>query len=572
MTNKEHNILKSALTACRKASLYVAIFSCFVNLLMLTAPLYMLQVFDRVLASQSYDTLIYLTIIAITALLTLAFLDMTRSRVLVNVSKWLDSRLSRSALDIGIDEALLGNSYGAQALRDISSIRFFISGPSIFALYDAPWIPLYLMVIFLIHPMLGFISIGGAVLLFILAIINELATRKPLIEANKNAMATQTVASSALRNSEAIQAMGMSNAIINNWSEANSKTVGLQAIASNRGAIFLSMTKFIRFSMQITILGAGAYLVVQNQITAGMMIAASILMSRGVAPIEQAMTTWRNLIQTRQAYKRLSALFNKPKTREQSVMPLPAPKGFLSMEGVSFIPPGGSKPTLRNLNLKINPGEMMVVIGPSAAGKSTLARLLTGIWCATAGKVRLDNADLFTWNRNEIGKHIGYLPQDVELFLGSIKQNVARMDNADSDEIIKACHIAGVHEMILRLPEGYETLLNETATALSAGQRQRIALARALYQKPQLIVLDEPNSNLDRAGEDALLTALKLLRDEGRTIIVIAHRSNIINDSDKILWLVDGMTQAFGPKEDVLEQIRERMQPTTGGNPHGYIS
>lgn len=560
-TTASHNkdtYFKDTFTACQRAFMFVMVFSFVVNVLMLTVPLYMLQIFDRVLASHSYETLIYLTIIAIVALAVFSLIDMTRARVLVAISQWLNDRLSPTALSRSADELLQGRSYGSQSLRDIMTIRQFLGGSGVLAFFDTPWTPLFLFVIFLLYPPLGTIALVGAIIIFSLALINEIATRNLLADANTLAMVNQKQTDAAIRNAEAIQAMGMMPAIVRNWQKSNNQVLQLQNRASHRSSMILSTSKFIRLTLQLLMFGVGAFFVIQSQITTGVMMACAILTSRALAPVEHALGTWRQLIGARQAYQRLKEHFTTPDPRTAN-LPLPEPQGALRVEKVSYAPLGMEKPILNNVSFEIQPGEMLGVIGPSGAGKTTLARLIVGAWNTNKGKVRLDNADVYSWNREDFGKHVGYLPQDVELFAGTVKENIARMGDIDPDAVITASQLAGVHDMILHFPNGYDTEISTGKFNLSGGQRQRIALARALYKNPCLLVLDEPNANLDNFGEEALRQALVVLNKGGTTIILISHRPNIVQMANKVLILNQGNVQAFGPRETVLAQLQEQV-------------
>ncbi len=551
--------LKEALLACKKAFLYVALFSCVVNILMLTVSIYMLEVMDRVFASHSLDTLLYLTIIALFALGILAIIDFLRARVLLFISHWLDNKLSPEALFRSIDNLLKGNSYGSQSIRDIATIRGFLAGPGMTAFLDSPWVPIYLLVIFLLHPYLGLLGLAGAIILLAFAIINERSVRTLVLDANTNALAAQHQIALTLRNAESIQAMGMLPSIIQQWFKENEKVLRLQALANKRSGLILACSKFMRFSIQVLVLALGAYLVVQNELTSGAMMAASIILSRALAPIEQAITVWNQFLGARQAYQRLHHYFEMPLHRTGDIS-LPAPKGHLAVETLSYIPPGppGTQHyILRNIEFVLKPGEVLAIVGPSAAGKTSLARLLVGAWPPSGGNVRLDGADIYAWDRKDVGQYIGYLPQAVELFTGTVKSNICRMTNAPDSEIIQAGIDAGIHEMILHLPQGYDTELNESMQNLSAGQRQRIGLARALFKRPPFLVLDEPNSNLDADGELALVTALLQAKARGSTVIFIAHRPGLVKIADKILVLQQGMVQLFGPTEQVLAKLKE---------------
>ncbi|KTD25486.1 toxin secretion ATP binding protein [Legionella lansingensis] len=549
-------LLKETFQSSKSAYLYVGFFSLFINILMLTVPIYMMQIFDRVLSSHSYETLFYLTLIAVLALLALSLLDAVRTHILIHISTWFDRKVTPVALAMSPDQLLQGNPYPEQTLRDIATIRQFLGGSSIFTFFDAPWVPIYLLVIFLIDPILGICSTIGAIILFACALINELATNKALEKANDIAISNNLETTATLRNAEVIQAMGMSIPLIKQWYANNEKVLLFQTKSSQISGNILSFSKFLRLSLQILILGAGAYLVLTHEITSGMMIAASILMSRALAPVEQAIAAWKQFQSFQLAKKRLEPhfLFNSGRT---SGLRLPKPKGAISIENVYYSPPNLQKFIINNVNQQIRVGEMVALIGASAAGKSTLARLIVGILKPSSGTVRLDNADVYQWERDDFGQHVGYLPQDIELFAGTVKDNIARMGEVDDAAVIKAAQLAGCHDMILRLGNGYDTLIHREGFQISGGQRQRIALARALYKDPQLVVFDEPNSNLDGEGENALINALETLKKRGVTVIIIAHRPSIIRFVDTIIVLNEGKVQFSGPRDQILAKLRE---------------
>lgn len=550
------SLLQVAVKASKSALYFVGIFSFFVNIFMLTVPIYMLQLFDRVLAGHNYDTLIFLTIIACIALLTFSLLDIVRSHILIRMSHWLGEYLSPAALARCPDEILQGRPYGPQALRDISNVRQFIAGPSIFTLFDSPWVPIYLFIIYLLHPLLGLLATIGAIILFSLALLNEYATRQPLVEANTLAVEMQAHTDAALHNAEVIQAMGMMPTITKNWFGKNQTILNLQDIASQRASIILSSSKMIRLMLQIFMLGTGAYLAIQNVITPGIMIVGSILMARALAPVEQAIGAWKHMINTQQAYHRLQEHFATPENRETGIQ-LPTPQGEIAFENVYYVPKGTDRPIVNNFSCKIAPGSIVALIGPSGAGKTTLARLLVGAWQPTRGTVRLDGADVYHWDREDFGKHIGYLPQDVELFSGTIKENIARLGEVDDAAIINAAKLSGVHDMILHFPNGYDTPIGPGEFTLSGGQRQRIALARALYNDPQVIILDEPNASLDNEGEIALQRALISLKKRGATCLLIAHRPVTVQAADQIIVMSQGGIQMAGPKDDIMKELKK---------------
>lgn len=559
--------LLEALLAYRRAFLTAGVFSFFINLLYLVPSLYMLQVYDRVLASRSSTTLLMLTLIMVGLYILMAFVEYIRSRLLVRVGTALDVKLSNRVFSAAFQRNLVkvGGNPG-QALGDLTNVRQFLTGNGLFAFFDAPWAPIFLAVTFVLHPLLGLFSLIGAIILFSLAYVTEIATRKPLSEANSAAMAAGNCANSNLRNAEVIQAMGMLPNIRDRWAKFQGDMLSRQCEASDRAGTISAATKFCRMTLQSGILGLGALLALDDTITPGTMIAASILMGRALAPVELAIGTWKQLISTRASYQRLEELLATFPERLPG-MSLPKPQGAISVENLMAGAPGGGPPILKGVNLAIDIGEVVGVIGPSASGKTTLARLLMGIWPALAGKVRLDGMDVYLWDKVELGPWIGYLPQDVELFDGTIAENIARFGEIDSEQVIAAAQKAGVHEMILRLPKGYDTSIGEAGGYLSGGQRQRVALARALYGDPSLVVLDEPNSNLDDVGEAALVRAVLDLKQRGKTVILITHRTNVLAVVDKLLLMRDGTPQLFGPRDEVLRSLQQAQQQVQQANP-----
>jgi ATP-binding cassette subfamily C exporter for protease/lipase len=549
--------LAETLFRLRRTFYALAVFSGVINLLMLTPAIYMLQVYDRALVSSNATTLLMLTLLTVGLYVLLALLEVVRSSVLIRVGNRLDMMLNQRVFSAAFERNLRragGNP--AQALQDLSQVRQFLTGSGLFAFFDAPWTPIYLLVIALIHPLLGIVTLIGSLLLVSLAWLTEVSTRKPLTEANQAALASGSFANNSLRNAEVIEAMGMLPALRQRWFGNHLRILDLQTLASDRAAYINGLTRFVRITLQSLILGGGAWLAIQGEITPGMMIACSILSGRALAPVEQVIATWKQLLSSRAAWKRLSALLQEFPARPPA-MPLPRPSGRLSVEGAFACAPGSSLPILRGVTFSLAPGEALGVIGPSASGKSTLARLLVGIWPVQAGKVRLDGADVFQWNKEELGPWLGYLPQDVEIFEGSIAENIARFSPLDGDAVIQAARQAGVHDMILRLPQGYDTHLSADGGSLSGGQKQRIALARALYGDPALIVLDEPNSSLDDVGEMALIHALGDLKRHGKTLVLISHRPTVLNIVDKLLVLREGTVHMFGSRDEVLAALRQ---------------
>lgn len=553
--------LRKALLEHRRVFYAVGMFSAVVNVLLLVPSIYMLQVYDRVLTSMNVSTLIMLTVIILGLYLLMGALEWVRSMTLVRLGNQLDQQLSPRVFGAAFEEQLRdGKSSPQQPLSDLANLRQFITGSGVFAFFDAPWAPIYIAVIFLFHWQMGVLALVGAVILIGLALANEWLTRHRLAEANKLAIQASGQAQGSLRNAEVVEAMGMLSAVRERWNRLNHKVLALQTEASERAGGISAATKFVRIALQSLILGLGALLVIENEMTAGMMIAGSILMGRALAPVEQLIAVWKGLISAQGAYRRLSELLERHPEQPPRTA-LPRPKGALQVEGLFVTPAGAPAPVLKGVSFALPAGHTLGLIGPSGSGKSTLARLLVGIWPAQAGKVRLDGADIHDWDKEQLGPHIGYLPQDIELFDGTIAENIARFGEVDNDKLLKAAMLAGVHEMILRLPKGYDTPIGVGGQMLSGGQRQRIALARALYGDPAFLVLDEPNSNLDDVGERALLQAILSMKQQGSTIVLITHRPSILASTEAILILKEGTVAAFGPRDQVLAALAAP-QPT----------
>ncbi len=554
--------LEKALSDSTGVFASVGLFSFFINALMLTVPFYMLQIYDRVLVSSSEHTLLMLTIVAVFLLLALGLLDLARSRVLVRIGARLDDQLSKPLISAMLSKRLSGYGGENQPIRDLDTLRGFLTGLGLLSFFDAPWTPLFVVLIFIFHPLLGFVALAGVVVLFALALFSEFITRKAQRKSSAFSIEANEFADSSLRNAEVIQGMGMLPGLLRVWHARHEAALGFQAIASDRAGGISSAAKIIRQLLQVAILALGAYLAIQQIITPGVMIVASIILARALAPIEMAINSWRGFISARSAYSRLKAILSETDI-QQETMALPKPIGSLSVEGIVAVPPSGKKPVIKGLSFSLDAGEILAIIGPSASGKSTLARLLVGIWTPIAGHVRLDAADVSQWNREALGPHIGYVPQDVELFDGTVSENIARFNEPDADQVVTAARKSGVHEMILRLPEGYDTRIGEAGCVLSGGQRQRIALARALYGDPAFIVLDEPNSNMDGEGEEALRVTLNEFKQAGKTVVVIAHRPSIIQTADKILVLRDGQIEQFGMAAEVMQRFGRSPSPLT---------
>lgn len=552
MTRPKANEMLAALTAYKRAFFNIGLFSAVINLLMLAPALYMLQVYDRVLASGNQMTLLMLTLMILGLFGLMGALEWVRSQVVIRLGTQMDMRLNQRVYDAAFEAQLrTGSPAAAQALNDLTSLRQFATGNALFAFFDAPWFPVYLFVIFMFSPWLGLLALGGAVLLMLLAWVNQHVSQAPLKAASELSVQATQQASAHLRNAEAIEAMGMLDTLRGRWLAQHTAFLAQQNLASEKTATVSAWSKGVRLALQSLVLGLGALLAVQGQITAGMMIAGSILMGRVLSPIDQLIGVWKQWSSARLAYQRLEALLHSYPARTQR-MALPAPRGELAVEQLSASAPGTRRATLANLSFTLPAGQVLGVIGPSGCGKSTLARLLIGVWQPLAGKVRLDGAELSQWDKHQLGPHLGYLPQDIQLFAGTIAQNIARFAEVDADKVLAAAQLAGVHQLILQLPEGYETRLGEGGAGLSGGQKQRIGLARALYGLPAVIVLDEPNSNLDEAGEQALLQAIAQLKQHKRTLILITHKPNVLTLTDQLLILREGQLQAFGPTAKVL--------------------
>lgn len=557
--NKEAvNLLRQGIDASKSVLLTVAIFSFFVNFSILAVPFYMLQVFDRVLSSRSESTLFFLTLIVLFLLFMFAVLDITRSWVMVRISNKADKYLNPLVFNAVFERSVFIPGGGhAQALRDLEVLRNFLAGKALMSFLDAPWVPLFLMIIFLFHPLMGAIALIGAIVLFVLAITNEIMSRNAYMEISNSSIETNEFAEASLRNSEVIKAMGMLGNIRKRWQKRHEALQIAQTKSNEHSTVIMSIARFVRLTLQILMMGTGAYFVLQQHFTPGIMIAASILMGRALSPLEQAVGQLRSLGMARAAYNRLQKLLVTISQKAEG-MQLPVPSGEVTIEQVVIAPPGLLEPILRGVNAKLEPGDSLGIFGPSGAGKSSLARVLVGIWPTRYGSVRFDDVDVYSWNSEQLGPHIGYLPQDVELFSGTVGENISRFrEDATPELIIQAAETAGVHEMILHLQDGYDTLIGEGGGNLAGGQRQRIGLARAVYGHPPVIVLDEPNSNLDAEGEQALINMMQKLKLAGTTLIVIAHRPNILGQMNKVMFLRNGVVEAYGPRQQVLPGFRD---------------
>ncbi|WP_446469923.1 type I secretion system permease/ATPase [Xenorhabdus stockiae] len=544
----------------------IGLFTAFINLLMLVPSIYMLQIYDRVLPSSNTMTLLMLTLITLGMYAIIGGLEYIRSQVVIRIGSQFDMCLNQRVYTASYESNLKNGSTDAgQMLNDLSTIRQFLTGSALFAFFDAPWFPVYLGVIFLFSPYLGLLALVGALILIALAVLNQWLSHSPLAQASHLSLRSANLASTNLRNAEVIEALGMLPALRRRWFGLHERFLNFQRIASERSASITAITKTVRMALQSLILGLGGWLAIEGNITPGMMIAGSILMGRALSPIEQLIQAWKSWNAARLSWQRLDNLL-KAQPERKSGMTLPAPNGTLLLEKVFASPPGKikaakstekNKPVLQDINFSLEAGDILGVIGPSASGKSTLARLLVGVWQAQEGVVRLDGADIYQWNKDELGSHIGYLPQDIELFAGTIAENIARFNDIDAEKVIEAAEKAGVHDLVLNLEQGYDTQIGAGGMGLSGGQKQRIGLARALYGNPSLVVLDEPNSNLDDIGEKALSRAINQLRQQGKTVVVITHRPALLSQTNKVLLLVQGKTQLFGPSQQVMAALAQ---------------
>lgn len=552
---RQGDALTAAFRATRSGFATAVVFSFFINLLAFVGPLYMLQVYDRVITSRNELTLFFITLLAAYLLVVYALLERFRSSILVRVGMLFNDKtrdpLFRAVMRQSVKAPQAGH---AQALRDLDNVREFSTGTGFITFFDAPWIPIFIAACFILHPWFGWAAVAGAVISLILALLNEMATRQPLNEAARSSVVANQQVGAGIRNIEVAHAMSMIGPLQDRWRREHDNVLGWQASASDKAGLLVAATKFTRTFMQVVSLGLGAYLAIKQEVTPGAMIAASILLARALAPVDAAVASWKGFIGARIGYRRIKELLAASPEPVEKVK-LPDPKGQVSFEQVTASPPMSQSRVLLNVSFALNPGEALAVIGPSAAGKSSLIKVLVGVWSPMVGAVRIDGAELSHWDPEQIGRCIGYLPQEVELFSGTIAENIARLGEVDDEAVIKAAQMAGVHDMIQKLPDGYNTVIGDGGAGLSGGQRQRLGLARAMYRLPALVVLDEPNSNLDADGEAALMSALQHLKEEKRTVIMVTHKTNILAAVDKVLVLTNGQVQAFGPRDEVLPKL-----------------
>ena len=556
MTTQSTDALKRAMGSCRRAWAGVALISAWVNLLMLAVPLYMMQIFDRVLTTGHIDTLLVLTAMVAGALFVFGLLDALRGRILARAGAWLEGELGAPVLSGAVADALrVGGGVSAQGLRDLAAVRGYVGSPSVTPLFDAPWAPVFLAVVFLIHPVLGWIGLGGALLLALCAVANDLATRARTAAANDAQAKALNEADAAVRNADAIAAMGMLPALVRRGERTASGGLSRQVAANDIASAITSLAKTARFGLQVAMLGVGAWLVIGSELSPGGMIAASIVLARGLAPVEQSIGGWRAFVAAKAAWRRLSGLSRRDTTPANATT-LPRPSGVLELDGVSYAPPGRRSAVLRGVSLRVEAGRMLGIVGPAGAGKTTLVRLIVGSLAPTVGHVRLDGADMAAWPAADRGRHVGYLPQNIELFAGTVRENIARLCEAPDEAVIEAAKLANAHRTVLGLDAAYETRIGEGGVPVSGGQRQRIALARAVFGDPALVVLDEPNAHLDGDGEWALVHALSELRERGVTVVLVAQRAPVMVKADHIVVIKDGTVARYGPADEVLDELR----------------
>ncbi|MCF5470246.1 type I secretion system permease/ATPase [Pseudomonas syringae] len=559
MSRSHENNLQIALKACKSSFISVGFFSLFVNALMLVPTLYMIQISGRVVPSSSVPTLIMLTLILTVLMITMGALEWVRSRIMVRISNRLDILLSRDVYRASFRKALRsgGMDASAQSLNDLTSLRQFLTGNGLFAFFDAPWLPIYTAVMFLFHPWFGWMTVGSAIVLIILAYLNHRFTGKAIAQANQQSVVANLVTTKNLRNAEVIESMGMLDTLMARWGVRQRRVLVLQSDASDKGGIVTSISKTFRSWSQSIMLALGAYLVITHQMNPGLMMAGSLLLGRALSPVDQIIGSWKGFVAARVQYGRLNETLEKLNA-EPERMALPDPEGHIQVENLVVAPPGAKAPVIRNISFVAPAGTIVGIVGPSAAGKSTLVRALLGIWPAQHGTVRLDGADISAWDKQKLGPHLGYLPQDIELFEGSISDNIARFTKVDPEKVVLAARTAGVHEMILQLPDGYDTVIGSEGVNLSGGQRQRIGLARAIYGSPRLIVLDEPNSNLDEVGERALSVALQLIKESGATVFIVSHRPNILSRLDRVMVMNAGTITLYGARDQVIAELAQQ--------------
>lgn len=574
MLNLNSSVIGNVLHRIRNVFIGAGVFSLFINIAMLNSPLFMMQIYDRVMASQSRETLFFLTLLSVGVLAFQAMVEVARSDLLVRASSQLDNELRDHTFGLSMEKEV-GEVSSAQGLRDLEAVRSFIASPGLVALFDAPWTPIFLFIVFLLHPALGCLALAGALVIIGLAYLSEVATSKPMGEAAQAHRDSEYFVSTLHNNAESARSMGMVRNVKRRWEEHHEASLAWQLLASDRSSRLSSAAKFARQLLQIFSLALGAYLALDNQISVGAIMATSIIMGRALAPIEASIGQWKRFVQVRQSYARLNSVLKNIKDGPRTE--LPAPEGSYVMEEAWVRFPGAKDPILRGVSFDLKPGEVLGVIGATGSGKTTLARLMIGSIKPTAGSVKLDSVEVSDWPSSELGPSIGYLAQDVELMEGTVAENISRYGSHDSDKIIDAAKIASAHEFILTLPKAYDTLIGERGKLLSGGQRQRVALARAVYGDSRIVILDEPNANLDASGEADLRRAVEILKQQRRTVVVITHRPGIIPAVDKLAVMKAGQIVSFGPRDEVLATLNKaaaeaRTAPAGSASPSNVTS
>ena len=559
-----NNPLTDAVKACMPAFTAIAVISVFINLTMLAMPLYSMQISDRVMTSRNAGTLVMLTIIVVLFLALYGFLEYVRSGIQLRASILFDDIVRRRLFEALMRTDVTGASkIGPVALRDVEMLRDAVQSGLVSQMFDAPWAPIFTLLCFMLHPMLGVVALAGAVTMILFSLITEKITSNSVKHTSQLSAESSQFAASALKNGEAVRGLGMGDTIADRWNATQTDLIAAQAVTNEKVAAVNSVSKFVNMLVQAALMGVGAYLALNQEISPGVMMASSIMMGRALAPVQAVVGQWKRIVAIRGSYARLKQLYEQLPIEAKGAE-MPAPTGHLDIQKVVVVPPTGGRPVVKGVSFSVKPGEVIAVIGSSGSGKSSLARALAGVWPLVQGTIKLDRAEYKAWDPNRLGKHIGYLPQNVELFNGTIAQNIARLAKVDDKAVIAAAKAAGAHELILRLPKGYDTQIGEGGAALSGGTRQRVALARALYGDPRLIILDEPNSNLDDEGDKALHKAVLEMKKAGRTVIVVTHKPQMLSAVDKILVMSFGLTLAFGPRDAVLQSLKNPAAAQSG--------
>jgi PrtD family type I secretion system ABC transporter len=561
MRNRARSDLEKALKSIRGSFWTIGVYSFFINILMLAAPIYMLAVYDIVMPSKGLDTLFVVTLVILVFFIGSAVLEYVRSRVMLHISKKLDASLNKRIFDAAFDlAAKYPGKAGPQPLRDFNTLKSFLTGPGAVAFFDAPWFPIYIAIMFAFDHVYGFYGLGATVIILLLTWFNERATKKGLERSNEMFQKSLNHFGNSVRNVEVVEAMGMRRPLFRRWMEKHHEFMQTHIESSSTAAAYSNASKSFRMMSSSLMYGVGAILAIGGHISPGMIIAGAVLLGRALAPISQLVATWKSFSAARIAYHKLNDLLLEFDEHHEKLS-LPDPHGRIDLENVVLAPPLAEKPILKGVSLVIEPGDCVGIIGPSAAGKSTIAKAMVGVWHPNSGYVRIDGADIAQYNRDELGQHLGYLPQDIELFEGTIAENIARFRDEDPARIIEAAKLSGTHDLIVRLPHGYETPIGPGGIALSGGQKQRIGLARAVYGLPKILILDEPNSNLDDAGEYALMMAIRTLKQQGSTIVFITHRQNLLALADKIAVVKDGVIAMYGSRDQVLQALAPQQPP-----------